>query len=75
MSEGKQPQYFVIRCDLNSSTGMLLFTAVEANLALSGFINRKALENIWRQVDMVYSQLPNVMCVDVKMRLLLCIDR
>ena len=32
--------------------GMLLFTAVEANLALSGFINRKALENIWRQVDM-----------------------
>jgi Ca2+-binding EF-hand superfamily protein len=31
---------------------MLLFTAVEANLALSGFINRKALENVWRQVDM-----------------------
>jgi len=32
--------------------GMLLFTAVEANLALSGFINRKALDMIWRQVDM-----------------------
>jgi hypothetical protein len=26
--------------------GMLLFTAVEANLALSGFINRKALDMI-----------------------------
>jgi hypothetical protein len=32
--------------------GMLLFSAVEANLAMSGFINRKALENLWRQVDM-----------------------
>ena len=32
---------------LQDEAGMLLFTAVEANLALSGFINRKALENIW----------------------------
>jgi len=31
---------FVIRCKLNYSTGLLLFTALEANLALSGFITR-----------------------------------
>ena len=41
--------------------GMLLFSAVEANLAMSGFINRKALENLWRQVDIdpKHSTVPN----------------